>query len=78
MKLSPNEKRIYDLLSGGRVYTCLGIMRALMISDPRGHMAGMRRKGVQIVSEWRRAGHGKTATRFKIYHIKQQKEDGRQ
>lgn len=69
MRLSPNEQKIYALLSDGNWHSTLGVMQICRLSDPRGHISHMREKGVQVLSEWRKVGSGRTLTRFKMYKI---------
>lgn len=51
MKLTKQEKRLYEMLSRGGRYSVADITRELGMCDPRGHISRMRRKGVNIADE---------------------------
>lgn len=60
------QRLVYDLLKGGGKYSVADISIALHISDPRGHIAKMRAKGIVILDEWRTSEYG---VKYKVYYI---------
>lgn len=59
------QRKVFNLLSGGGKYSAFDIALRLRLCDPRGHIAALRRKGVEILDEWK-TGEG---TRYKVYFI---------
>lgn len=61
------QRKVYDLLKGGGKYSVADISIAIHASDPRGHIAILREKGIPILDEWRTSAYG---VRYKVYFIK--------
>lgn len=59
------QRKVFNLLSGGGKYSAFDIAMRLRLCDPRGHIAALRRKGVEVLDEWK-TGEG---TRYKVYFI---------
>ena len=63
--LPKGQKRVYNLLNTGGCFSVYDICLRLHISDPRGHIASLRRKGIEILDEWRKCENG----RYKVYFM---------
>lgn len=62
-----HQARLLSLLSDGKQYTIADISIALKLSDPRGVIRNLRRKGYQICDVWHKAVYG---TRYKRYFLR--------
>lgn len=60
------QRKVYNLLSGGGKYSAFDIAMRLRLCDPRGHIAVLRRKGIEVLDEWRTTSRGE---RYKVYFI---------
>lgn len=60
------QRLVYNLLVGGKKYSAADIATALHLSDPRGHISQLRKKGINIQDEWRKGVYG----RYKVYYLK--------
>lgn len=59
-------QRILDTLQGGGRFTVADLSRITGNSDPRGHIRALRKKGIEVLSEWRpNVGAG----RHKVYYM---------
>lgn len=65
-KLSRIQGKVYGLLAGGGRFSAYDIAARLHLSDPRGHIAELRRKGVTVADEWATSEYG---TRYKVYFL---------
>lgn len=65
MKLPRIQRKVYDLLRSGGKYSVYDITTRLRLADPRGHISALRRKGIEVLDEWK-TGEG---TRYKVYFI---------
>ena len=67
-QLQGNEQaaRLYRLLSNGRKFGVIDIMEQMRIADPRAVVRTLRKMGVEVCGEWRKA-NGK---RYKVYWIR--------
>lgn len=65
-KLPRIQRKVYDLLSIGGKYSVFDITTRLHIADPRGHISILRRKGIEILDEWRTTTEGE---RYKVYFV---------
>lgn len=65
MNLPRIQRKVYELLKSGGKYSVFDITTRLRLADPRGHIAALRRKGIEVLDEWK-AGEG---TRYKVYFI---------
>lgn len=63
------QRLVYGLFARGGKYSAADISISLHLSDPRGHIAELRTKGIAILDEWRTSEHG---TRYKVYYLKHQ------
>lgn len=50
--LSPQQKRVYNLLCSGGQYSTIDLMRALRIADPRRAIANIRAVGIKVSDCW--------------------------
>lgn len=57
---------VYNYLLTGGMYSAADISTALHLSDPRGHIAELRKKGFAISDEWRKGEYG---SRYKVYFV---------
>lgn len=62
-----HQLRVLSMLSDGRAYTIAEISTALKLSDPRGIIRNLRRKGYPIGDMWQKAVYG---TRYKKYFLR--------
>lgn len=60
------QRKVYDLLNTGGKYSVFDITTRLRLADPRGHIAALRRKGIEILDEWRTTTEGE---RYKVYFV---------
>lgn len=60
------QSLVYSLLTSGGKYSVADISITLHLSDPRGHIAKMRAKGILILDEWRTSVYG---GKYKVYWI---------
>lgn len=60
------QRKVVDLLNDGGRYSAADISIRLNLSDPRGHISKLRRKGVQILDEW---CTGEYSVRYKRYFV---------
>lgn len=65
VNLSKVQRKVFNLLSGGGKYSVTDICVRLHLCDPRGHIAALRRKGIDVRDEWRQCDGG----RYKVYFI---------
>lgn len=63
------QQMVFDLLSDGGKYSAADISIRLYLSDPRGHIAELRKKGIPIHDEWKENEYG---ARYKVYFLKQE------
>ena len=70
--LPRQERRVYSLLSDGVPRSVADISRDLKISDPRGIIRDLRKRGFCISDIWIKNEFG---TRFKRYFIKYRNND---
>lgn len=68
LNLSRIQRKVYNLLRLGGKYSVYDITTRLHMSDPRGHIASLRRKGIEVLDEWRTTTEG---GRYKVYYINQ-------
>lgn len=61
------QRLVYNMLVGGKKYSAADIATALHLSDPRGHIKELRKKGIDIQDEWRKGVYG----RYKVYFLKE-------
>lgn len=59
------QRLVYNFLAGGRKYSIADISTALHLSDPRGHISQLQKKGIDIQDEWRKGEFG----RYKVYFL---------
>nr|CDL65836.1 unnamed protein product [uncultured bacterium] len=64
-QLPKQQRKVYNVLSKGGKYSVADISIITHCCDPRGHIAEMRNKGIQIKDEWVTEGE----IRFKKYFI---------
>ena len=62
-----HQQRVLNMLSDGKPYTIAEISAALKLSDPRGVIRNLRKKGWLICDTWHKAVYG---TRYKRYFLK--------
>lgn len=62
------QKAVYNLLMSGERYSVADMSIRLHLSDPRGHIAELRNKGIAILDEWQTSEYG---TRYKVYFVPQ-------
>lgn len=65
-KLPRIQRKVFELLRKGGRYSVADISTILHLSDPRGHIAALRRKGFAISDEWVTTEYG---GRFKRYFV---------
>ncbi|MBR1387796.1 MAG: hypothetical protein IJ553_05280 [Alloprevotella sp.] len=61
------QRLVYNFLIGGKKYSAADIATALHLSDPRGHISQLRKKGINIQDEWRQGVYG----RYKVYYLRE-------
>lgn len=61
------QRKVVNLLCEGGRYSAADISIRLNLSDPRGHISKLRRKGIQILDEWCVGEYG---VRYKRYFVK--------
>lgn len=61
------QRKVYNLLNGGGKYSVYDIVLRLHIADPRGHISALRRKGIEILDEWKTTSDN---NRYKVYFIR--------
>lgn len=61
------QRKVYNLLNDGGKYSVYDIVLRLRIADPRGHIAALRRKGIEILDEWKTTSDN---NRYKVYFIR--------
>lgn len=62
------QGRVLDVLQSGERLTALDIAQRARVTDPRGHIAALKRKGVSILDEWIKSPTW--GTRCKVFFIK--------
>lgn len=67
MRMMPNKHKVLRLLSDGKGYSVLGIMKALFITDPRSTIRDLRKEGYNITDIWCKTDDGK---RYKRYYYR--------
>lgn len=65
--LPKHQRAVYDLLRRAHL-SAADISRLLGYSDPRGHIRCLRKKGINVVDEWRTGKPG-DGVRYKVYFI---------
>ena len=65
--LGYQQRRVYNLLIKGGIYSVADISIALRLSDPRSIIRDLRKKGIPVADVWCNGGHG---GRFKRYFIR--------
>ena len=74
LNLPRQQKRILLYLAQqSEPKTVIEMMQDLFISDPRGHISRLRRKGYTIAGDWHKTETG----RYKRYYIRKEGNDGR-
>ena len=64
------QGRVLSVLRDGGRMTALQIGNRAGVTDPRGHISALRRKGIPIADQWVKSQNW--GTRCKIYYLKQQ------
>ena len=70
--LTPQQRRLFDLLIDGYPRSAAEISVALRLSDPRGVIRNLRRTGIYVSDYWEKGGYG---VRFKRYFIRKERTD---
>lgn len=60
------QRKVIEMLRDGGRYSAADISARLRLSDPRGHISALRRKGFSVLDEWVTSEYG---TRYKVYFI---------
>ena len=72
-RLTPQQIRVFNLLSDGAHHTTADISAELKLSDPRGIIRNIRALGIVISDYWVNADYGR---RFKRYFIRKEAING--
>lgn len=68
IKLPRIQRLVYNLLLSGGKYSVADISISLHLSDPRSHIAELRKKGITIYDEWLTSEFN---NRYKRYWIRE-------
>lgn len=60
------QRKVIEMLRDGGRYSAADISARLHLSDPRGHISALRRKGFAVLDEWVTSEYG---TRYKVYFV---------
>lgn len=67
-----HQRRVFNLLSDGVPRSAADISAELRLSDPRGTIRCLRKRGIEVSDQWITAAHG---SRFKRYFIRKEVSD---